>query len=129
MTIEHRAAPSAGPLELCLRPGPQGALALVDVDAADHQPAPRTPRPSERVLEVLGAAGEAMTRRAIRDACRMRSTSVGDALAELVADGAVIETERGIWSRADVSVWGVPGIFLGVAGHGKRKHRLGPAHK
>jgi hypothetical protein len=35
------------------------------------------------VLEVLdAAAGEPLTRRAIRDACRMRSTSVGEALAE-----------------------------------------------
>jgi hypothetical protein len=98
MMIEHRAAPSAGPLELCLRAGPGAALALtlVDaVDAVDDAPAPRTPRPSERVLEVLDAADAPLTRRELRDACRMRSTSVGDALAELVAGGRVTETERG----------------------------------
>jgi hypothetical protein len=73
------------------------ALALVDavVDAAVDTPVPRTPRPSERVLEVLDAADAPLTRREVRDACRMRSTSVGDALAELVAGGRVIETERG----------------------------------
>lgn len=97
MTIEHRAAPSAGPLELSLRAGPGAALALALVDAAaDEEPAPRAPRPAARVLEVLdAAAGEPLTRRAIRDACRMRSASVGEALAELVAGGAVVETERG----------------------------------
>ena len=47
------------------------------------------------MLEVLGYAEDPLTRRAIRDACRMRSATVGDALAALVADGAVVETERG----------------------------------
>ena len=95
MTIEHRAAPSAGPLELCLRAGPGAALALTLVETAAEQPAPRAPRPRERVLEILGNADEPMTRRAIRDACRMRSASVGDVLTELVAAGTVVETERG----------------------------------
>lgn len=99
MMIEHRAAPSAGPIELCLRAGPGVALALALVDAAADAAvdatAPRAPRPSERVLEVLDAADAPLTRRELRDACRMRSTSVGDALAELVAGGRVTETERG----------------------------------
>lgn len=96
MTIEHRAAASSGPLELCLRAGPGVALGLALVDAPAETPAaPRPPRPRERVLEVLGAAEQAMTRRAIRDACRMRSASVGDALSGLIADGLVRETERG----------------------------------
>lgn len=95
MTIEHRAAASTGPVELCLRGGPGGALALVLVEAEVHPPPPRAPRPAKRVLEVLEAAEDPLTRRGIRDACRMRSTSVGDALAELVADGAVIETDQG----------------------------------
>jgi hypothetical protein len=47
------------------------------------------------VLEVLAAADGPLTRRAIRDACRMRSAAVGDALAEFVAERVVIETERG----------------------------------
>lgn len=98
MMIEHRAAPSAGPLELCLRAGPRAALALALVDAVDaavDASASRAPRPSERVLEILDAADAPLTRRELRDACRMRSASVGDALAELVAGGRVTETERG----------------------------------
>lgn len=95
MTIEHRAAASAGPLELCLRAGPGAALALALVDATVDAPEVRAPRPSERVLEVLDDAEGPLTRREIRDACRMRSTSVGDALVELVAEGLAIETERG----------------------------------
>src|SRR5690606_21814713 len=95
MTIEHRAAPSAGPLELCLRAGPGPALALALADVAAAQPAPRAPQPSERALEVLAAADSPMTRRAIRDACRMRSSAVGDARVECGAGGVVIETARG----------------------------------
>lgn len=95
MTIEHRAAPSAGPLELCLRAGPGPALALALANVAVEQPAPRAPQPSERVLEVLAAADSPLTRRAIRDACRMRSAAVGDVLVELVADGIVLDTKRG----------------------------------
>jgi hypothetical protein len=95
MMIEHRAAASAGPLELCLRSGAGPALALALVEAEAVATPPRTPRPTERVLEVLADADEPLTRRAIRDACRMRSASVGDALAELVANESVLETERG----------------------------------
>lgn len=95
MMIEHRAAASAGPLELRLRAGPDAALALALVEAEVVATAPRTPRPTERVLEVLAAAEEPLTRRALRDACRMRSASVGDALTELVANASVLETERG----------------------------------
>ena len=101
MTTEHRAAASAEPVELCLRSGLGLALELVDADpktgagAGANASDERAPRPAERVLEVLAASGDPLTRRAIRDACRMRSTSVGDALAELVAGGAVIETRNG----------------------------------
>lgn len=93
MMIEHRAAASAGPVELRLRAATGLALELVDAQACE--PAPRAAPPTERILEALEAAGEPLTRRALRDACRMRSTTVGDALAQLVAEGTVIETDRG----------------------------------
>lgn len=95
MTIEHRAAASTGPVELRLRAGPDTALALSLVEANTCPPPPRAPRPAQRVLEVLEAAEHPLTRRVIRDACRMRSTAVGDAINKLVADKAVIETDRG----------------------------------
>lgn len=95
MTIEHRAAASTGPHELCLRAGAGDALALALAEAEVHAPAASAPRPAQRILEVLEAAGEPLTRRAIRDECRMRSASVGDALTELVQGGVVVETERG----------------------------------
>lgn len=93
MMIEHRASASAGPVELRLRAAAGLALELVDAQACE--PTPRAAPPTERILEALEAAGEPLTRRALRDACRMRSTTVGDALAQLVAEGTVIETDRG----------------------------------
>jgi hypothetical protein len=95
MTIEHRAAASAGPIELCLQAEPGLALRLVGAEAVEPPESSRSPRPAERVLAALMAAERPLTRRELRDACRMRSSSVGDALAELVADGAVIESDRG----------------------------------
>ncbi len=93
MTIEHRAAPSPAPVEVCLRTDPGPALSIATV--AVETPTPRTPRPDERVLAVIEAAEGPLTRRAIRDACRMRSASVGEALAVLVAERQVVETDHG----------------------------------
>ena len=95
MTIEHRAAASTGPIELCLRDGPGLALALIDAELEVRDEMPRASLPTERVLAVLVAAHGPLTRRELRDASRMRSTTVGDAIIELIAGGAVVECDRG----------------------------------
>ncbi|KIG12571.1 hypothetical protein DB30_01234 [Enhygromyxa salina] len=60
MTVEHRAAASTGPHELCLRTGAGAALALAEAEV--HTPAAPTPRPAQRILEVLAAAEGPLTR-------------------------------------------------------------------
>lgn len=95
MTIEHRAAASTGPIELLLREGPGLALGLAEVEREESPESPRSPRPAERVLAALTASEGPLTRRELRDTCRMRSSSIGDALVELVARGTVVEGDRG----------------------------------
>jgi hypothetical protein len=85
LSIEHRAAASAPalPAELHVE-GDAVALRIVDPPPlAETAPA----LPGERILRVLGFASEPMTRRALRDACRMRAASVGDALTVLLDKG------------------------------------------
>lgn len=101
MTIEHRAAASPSPLTLALRAEP--GLALHVVDPGLPSAAPTDPRPTDRLLAVLEDAAGPMTRRQLRDACRMRSSSVGEALVDLVANGLVVEDERGYAAAAGVS--------------------------
>ena len=101
MTIEHRAAASPPSLTLALRAEPGLALQVVDPDPPSA--APTRPRPTARLLTVLEDATGPMTRRQLRDACRMRSSSVGEALASLVTDGLVVEDERGYVAVAGVS--------------------------
>jgi AAA domain len=94
LSIEHRAAPGADRLALTLKVDPP-ALAL---EVAHHQPdaAPAVP-PSciERIQHVLAAAQVPLTQKQIRDAVRMRTRDVGQALAALVVDGSVMKSARG----------------------------------
>lgn len=91
LSIEHRAAPSLPPLALELHTN-QDALALRVLE--EPPPQPRA-SPRRRVIEVLCQADQPMTRRALRAACRMRATTVGKTLAELIAIGRVREDSSG----------------------------------
>ena len=86
LSIEHRAAASAPALAAELH-GERDAVALRIVE---RQPPPNTAAapPTERVLQTLASASQPMTRRALRDACRMRAASVGDALTALLEQGS-----------------------------------------
>ena len=75
--------------------GKAGAAALRVRDDTPSTP-PSKPEPGERIVQVLAAATEPMTRRALRDACRMRAATVGDVLRSLLEQGRVIETDNGI---------------------------------
>jgi hypothetical protein len=93
LSIEHRAA--AGPPTLALELAVNGqAVALSAIDS-DPRPAPHPPTPIDRVLEALADAPTSMTRRALRHACRMRSATVGDALADLLSTGRIVEDDHG----------------------------------
>lgn len=88
LSIEHRAAAGVTGIELELAER-RGGLALhVREDMAPALPEP--PRtPVQRVLVALGDADAPLTRRELRDACRLRNASLVDALAALQADGRV----------------------------------------
>ena len=93
LSIEQRAAASTSPLPAELHADGE-ALALRIVDRPSHAPnAP--PTPTERVLATLASAPGHMTRRALRDACHIRTASVGNALAVLIEQGAIVEDADG----------------------------------
>ncbi|MGI9334618.1 MAG: AAA family ATPase [Gammaproteobacteria bacterium] len=89
LSIEQRAAASTAALAAELHADGE-ALAL---RILDRQPPTlhATPKPAERILAALASTSEPMTRRALRDACRIRTASVGEALAVLIDQGAVVE--------------------------------------
>jgi hypothetical protein len=98
LTIEHRAAPSPEPLELDLHvDGDHVALRVVA-----SSPEPQSQSVEQRVLTVLAAHGP-LSRRALRDACRIRSSTLGDVLAQLLAQGRVAENHRGYHTTSSPS--------------------------
>ena len=94
LTIEHRAAAARGDLTLALHQAGE-ALALAVVD----HPAPPEPRPAPaphaRVERALAAAPAPLTVAALRAACRMRTTTLCEVLADLVHQGRVRRTAAG----------------------------------
>lgn len=93
LSIEHRAAPSAPPLAAELHAEHDAvALRIVERQPPSHS---TPPPPTERILQALTSAPRPLTRRALRDACRMRATSVGNALTVLLDQGHVIEDGGG----------------------------------
>ena len=93
LSVEHRAAAGSPTLDLELTVDGQ-AVALSVIDS-NPPPEPLKTTSIDRVIEVLAEAPTALTRRALRDACRMRASTVGDALAALLTSGRIIEDEKG----------------------------------
>ncbi|MHC4446924.1 MAG: AAA family ATPase [Planctomycetota bacterium] len=95
LSVEHRAAPPAGPLRVELS-GDDDAVAL---HATEHiGPLDRDDLfipPTERVLRALADAAHPLSRRALRAACRLRAATAGDAIDALVADGKIVHTVDG----------------------------------
>jgi hypothetical protein len=93
LTVEHRAAPSMPRLAVGLRER-GGGLSLAVLDDGDL---PREERgaasPRERVLALLSA--EPLTVRELRERCRMRTTTLCEVLAQLVAEGVASKTTAG----------------------------------
>ena len=90
LSIEHRAAASTPALAAQLHTHGE-ALALRIVDRQPQSPH-ATLKPTERILSALTSSAQP---RALRDACRIRATSVGDALTMLINQGRVIEDATG----------------------------------
>lgn len=97
LSVEHRAAASTGGIRIELRETAD-ALALAVVDAPRDVPAADerddTP-PAVRVERALTDATGPMTAAALRAACRIRTATVCDVLAELVRCGRAHRTSAG----------------------------------
>ena len=94
LSIEHRAAPSVVAQAIALS-GDKDAVALRVLDQTNAEPSPPPLSAAERVLLVLAEANYPLSRRALRAKCRMKASSVGTVISDLVANGDVIETDSG----------------------------------
>ena len=97
LTIEHRAEPSHGPMPVELV-ADQAALALTAAPTASpSSPAPPDPAdtPAQRIEAALADLQVAVTLDHLRRACRMRTQTLCDALADLVRAGRVLRSDDG----------------------------------
>lgn len=89
MSIEHRAAASSAGIELALGERGGGLTLYASEDMSPRTPEPG-PTPAGRVLAALAEHGGSLTRRELRDHCRLRNATLVDTLAELQAAGRVL---------------------------------------
>jgi len=119
LTVEHRAAPSLPSLPVALRERGGGvSMAVLDEVAEAEKPRVRSPR--DRVLAALSA--EPTTVRALREQCRMRTSTLCDVLTRLVADGEAVQEEDGYRCRAGSRDACVSHSPPGLLGNGNGKH-------
>lgn len=98
LQAEHRTAPAMDPVSLTLASGPGGAPHLQLV--ASHQPHAPSPSLAGRVVDLLRAAGQPMTRTAIRHDLQVNNQRLGDALADLHASRTLQRDQRG-WALTE----------------------------
>ena len=96
MTVEHRAASSPGEFVVQLREdGPALALHATPIEQDELEEASARPSPSQRIERVLQEASGPLSIRQLRDACRIRTTTLCETLDALAADGRVRKSTRG----------------------------------
>jgi hypothetical protein len=97
LTVEHRAEPSHGPIPVQLVA--HGAALALTTEAVAPSSAPADPEPAatpaQRIVVALADLEGAVTIDQLRRACRMRTQTLCDALAELVRAGCVVKSEAG----------------------------------
>lgn len=97
LTVEHRAEPSHGPLPVQLVAN--GAALALTTEAAAPSSAPADPEPAatpaQRIAAALANLDGAVTLDQLRRACRMRTQTLCDELADLVRVGRVLKSEAG----------------------------------
>jgi hypothetical protein len=95
LATEHRAAPSTEGLALALRAHGE-ALALEVVDGAAEAMPSDAPSAHDRIEKTLAAATPTpLTRDELRQRSRLRTQTLGQALAELTAQGRVVRDSDG----------------------------------
>jgi hypothetical protein len=115
LSIEHRAAPSLTGLPLALR-STDGAIALHLVEVTATTP-PTSPSPIARVEDVLFHTDRPLSLTELRQACRMRTASLCQALATLTAQGRVHKSAAG-YQLTTASRDPFPAVPLQSAGNG-----------
>lgn len=94
LATEHRAAPSTEGLALALRSHGE-ALALEVVDGVAEASPSDAPSAHDRIVQTLAAASTPLTREQLRQRSRLRTQTLGQALAELTAQGRVVKEPEG----------------------------------
>ncbi len=94
LAIEHRAAPSVDGLALSLS-GDGESIALRLTEGSKDAGTTAIPNLSQRVRDLLAEADRPLTHDEIRAACRVRSCTLGRALAHLLREGAVVRLPDG----------------------------------
>jgi hypothetical protein len=118
LSIEHRAAPSMAGIPLALR-DTHGAVALqlLDSAAAPRDPPPASASPLARLEAVLANSDRPLSLTELRQACRMRTASLCQALATLTTEGRVHKSAAG-YALTTVSRDAFPGRPLQTPGNG-----------
>jgi hypothetical protein len=116
LSIEHRAAPSRSGLPLALH-STDGAVALQLVDPTAVPHSPGAPSPLARLEDVLAQSDRPLSLTELRQACRMRTASLCQALATLTTQGRVHKSAAG-YARTTVSREALPAAPLQTAGNG-----------
>lgn len=129
LSVEHRAAASIDDLSVELKvQGDALALQLVEDEASVQLTDPPTPSASARVERVLAQAAAPLSMRQVRHACRMRMSSVGQALDTLVAQGRVVKDPTGFRLAKASAALPVSTASIGSPGNGNRKHLHSDTH-
>ena len=94
LSIEHRAAAGGEALSLELH-GDGDALALRIVEPDVVEPSrPASTSAAERIEDALADADVPLSRRELRDVCRIRTATLSDVLRDLVANGRVVQRDN-----------------------------------
>jgi hypothetical protein len=96
LSTEHRAAPSRSGISLALRAQNQAlALAVSDAPAVPPSTSTETPALDEQIHAALEGASGPLSVADLRRICRVRTSTLCDALAGLTASGRLQKAERG----------------------------------
>ena len=123
LSVEHRAAASIDDLRVELKSrGDALALQRVEDEASFRETDHHGPSDVERVEHALAQASTPLCMRQVRQACRMRMSSVGQALENLTAQGRVVKSTDGYALADAASAFPVSHTLVGTTGNGNGKH-------
>lgn len=129
LSVEHRAAVSIEDLRVELHEqGEALALRIAEDEPSAHAADQHPTAALERIERVLAQAAGPLSMRQVRQACRMRMSSVGQALDTLAAQGRVVKGPTGFrLAQADAAALPVSQPSIGSPGNGNGKHSTADA--